>query len=88
MIGYENDLWRYRMNDSTWTWMSGSITQNNLGIYGETGRPNRNNIPGGRRYANGWFDCSSQELWLFGGYGYESLHSKQSGAIEGMRLFC
>ena len=72
------------MNDSTWTWMSGSITQNNLGVYGEKGHPNSNNTPGGRRLANGWFDCSSQELWIFGGYGYESRNGKESGSEVGM----
>ena len=26
--GYLNDLWRYQVNDSTWTWMSGNDTIN------------------------------------------------------------
>ena len=72
------------MNDSTWTWISGSITNNNLGVYGEKGHPNSSNIPGGRGFASGWYDCSSQELWVFGGHGFEGLHSKEAGDIEGI----
>ena len=69
-----------------WVWMGGSITP--VGIYNQPGVPSSSNVPGGRNSPAIWYDSSSQELWLFGGYGYESLHSKQSGAIEGMRLFC
>ena len=72
------------MNDSTWTWISGSDSNNYLAVYGEKGHPNSSNIPGGREDATGWYDCTSQELWVFGGYGYESLRGKESGDIRGM----
>ena len=59
------------MNDSTWTWMSGSNTTNQRGAYGEKGIPNANNVPGARRSALGWYDSLRQEFWLFGGeYGF------------------
>ena len=58
------------MNDSTWTWISGSFANNYLGVYGEKGHPNTTNTPGGRKLHSGWIDCSSQELWVFGGTGY------------------
>ena len=67
-----NDLWRYRVNDSTWTWISGSGIVNQLGVYGEKGNASTTNIPGGRSDAVGWYDESTQELWLFGGAGYSS----------------
>jgi len=60
------------MNDSTWTWISGSKTTNNIGIYGEKGVPNSVNRPGSREGAVGWFDSLRQEFWLFGGYGFSS----------------
>jgi len=43
IIGNLNDLWRYRVNDSTWTWIAGSNTANQLGMYGEKGIPNSAN---------------------------------------------
>ena len=63
------------MNDSTWTWISGSNTINQPGIYGEKGKVSIENIPGSRYGAFGWFDSFTQELWLFGGYGYRNTSS-------------
>ena len=65
-LGLLNDLWRYRMNDSTWTWMSGSNTIDQRGVYGELGVY----TPGARQNAMGWYDSNTQELWLFGGNGF------------------
>jgi len=59
------------MNDNTWTWISGSDSHNQLGIYGEKGKPSPENVPGARYGALGWFESSTQTLWLFGGYGYD-----------------
>ena len=55
------------MNDSTWTWISGSNITDQLGVYGEKGIPNIGNIPGARFYAFGYYDSVRQEFWLFGG---------------------
>ena len=57
------------MNDSTWTWISGSNTIKQLGVYGEKGVPSVDNQPGARHYATGCYDTITQELWLFGGSG-------------------
>jgi len=70
--GLLNDLWRYRVNDSTWTWIAGSNTINQQGVYGEKGNASTTNIPGSRREAVGWYDSLRQEFWLFGGYGYSN----------------
>ena len=56
MLGYLNDLWRYRVSDNTWTWMSGSNTINQEGVYDEKGVPDKSNVPGARYGAAGWFD--------------------------------
>ena len=58
------------MNDSTWTWVSGSNTVNQLPEYGERGVPNADNNPGARNYATGCYDSITQEFWLFGGEDY------------------
>ena len=72
------------MNDSTWTWISGNVISNNVGIYDEKGHPNTSNIPGGRTFTSGWFDCSSKELWVFGGQGIEGFGAKEAGTMEGV----
>ena len=69
MIDDLNDLWRYRLNDSTWTWVSGDNIVNQRGVYGVKGVPSTSNVPGSRREAVGWYDSSRQEFWLFGGWG-------------------
>jgi N-acetylneuraminic acid mutarotase len=66
-----NDLWTFSSSTSEWTWMSGSNIAGQPGTYGTLGTPNIKNIPGGRQNAAGWIDSGSN-LWLFGGYGYDS----------------
>ncbi len=55
-----------------WTWMSGSSTKNANGVYGTLGVPSSSNVPGGREWSVSWTD-SSGNLWLFGGFGYDSI---------------
>jgi len=50
-------------------WVSGSNSRNQQGIYGTLGVPHPNNIPGSRQNAVPWIDASDN-LWLFGGWGY------------------
>ena len=70
-----NDLWRYRVNDSTWTWITGSNNSFDLApIYGQRGVSSANNDPGSRYKAVAWFDSVRQEFWLFGGAGYAANH--------------
>ena len=66
LLGLYNDLWKYTVNNNTWTWISGGEPV----VYGEKGIPSPDNYPGARESAVGWFDSLRQELWLFGGFGY------------------
>lgn len=70
--GYLNDLWRYDPATSEWTWISGSNFINQSGTYGTQGAAGPANVPGGREGAVSWVD-STGELWLFGGYAYDSV---------------
>ena len=54
----------------SWTWISGSNYINQYGIYGTKGI-SISAIPGGRYYSISWID-SNNNLWLFGGSGYDS----------------
>ena len=65
-----NDLWKF--DGSNWTWVSGSNIVNQSGIYGTQGTPAASNVPGVRWSAVSWIDGSGY-LWLFGGYGLDSV---------------
>ena len=54
-----------------WTWMSGSNTGSQTGVYGAQGVPAPGNVPGARQWAVSWTDPQGS-LWLFGGNGYDS----------------
>jgi N-acetylneuraminic acid mutarotase len=73
-LGPRNDLWEYSPTSKEWTWVSGSSTVpgNQKGIYGTQGVAAADNVPGGRSGAVSWID-SSNNLWLFGGGGYDSM---------------
>ena len=68
-FSYLNDLWRW--DGTQWTWVSGSNTVHQSGIYGTQGIADAANEPGARAGAISWTDASSDQ-WLFGGFGYDS----------------
>ncbi|MFX1274266.1 MAG: Kelch repeat-containing protein [Promethearchaeota archaeon] len=61
-----NDLWKF--DGENWTWISGSKSLYEQGVYGTRGVPDAANHPGSRNYAVSWID-SDDNLWLFGGEG-------------------
>ncbi|HLF93860.1 MAG TPA: galactose oxidase [Planctomycetota bacterium] len=67
--GLLNDLWRFDGTD--WTWISGSTTVDQAGVYGTLGVPGALNRPGGRSDFVCWRDAPGN-LWVFGGRGYDS----------------
>ena len=73
--GQLNDLWELDPLTNEWTWMGGSSTVGanggQPGVYGAPGTPAAGNTPGGRCCSVGWADGNG-DLWLFGGYGYDS----------------
>ncbi len=83
-----NDLWQFNPGNATWTWMSGSnvnaLTMVAKGVYGTQGVPSADNVPGARDGATGWAD-SNGNLWLCGGYGYDS--SGTFGALNDLWEF-
>src|SRR5258706_1738229 len=74
-VGYLNDLWKGGYNSSgqwIWTWVGGSNVAGAIGIYGTQGVASSANIPGARYLSASWTD-SQGNLWLFGGYGSDSV---------------
>jgi hypothetical protein len=87
--GYLNDLWVYTPNATagqpgTWTWVKGSNTGNQNGLYGPEIRPYVTLVdwtPGARRGTMSWVDGLGQ-LWLFGGQGYDSTSTNGNGYLD------
>lgn len=52
--GRLNDMWKYNVSSSSWTWVSGSDIRNQL------------DGPGARSYSTSWVDGSGN-FWLYGG---------------------
>ena len=76
-LGNMNDLWLYSPTAGTWTWVSGSSTIAALAVYGSLGVAAAANVPGARDNADAWID-SSGNLWLFGGFAYNSTGTQGS----------
>jgi hypothetical protein len=64
--GYLNDFWEFNLSTNKWTWMGGSSTISQLGVYGSLGISNSGNQPGARDRVSSWTD-SSGNFWLYGG---------------------
>lgn len=68
--GSLNDLWKYDLIANKWTWVSGSDTLNQSGVYGTQGLAGSENIPGARNGYITWAD-NAGNFWLFGGDGVD-----------------
>ena len=66
-----NDLWKYDPSTNEWTWMNGDNVINQPGFYGEKGVASPSNKPGARYVSCSWKDAYD-EIWMFGGYGYDA----------------
>ncbi|HVI09473.1 MAG TPA: hypothetical protein VND65_14385, partial [Candidatus Binatia bacterium] len=80
--GVLNDLWKY--SGGQWTWVSGggaSGLANQNGVYGTQTTPAAANVPGSRWGAVGWNDASNN-LWFFGGWGYDSVATHGTGFLN------
>ena len=66
--GNLNDLWKFDTDSLMWTWISGSSSVNQFGIYGIKGIADESNVPGARYQSISWRDTTGN-LWLFGGWG-------------------
>lgn len=66
--GYLSDLWKYNISTNTWTWVHGSNSNTQFGIYGSLSVPSVTNNPGGREQSASWIDATGN-LYLCGGRG-------------------
>ena len=68
-----SDFWKY--SQGQWSWMDGSQTADQLGVYGVLGTPDPANIPGARQLGAPFVD-STGNVWLFGGFGQATQPTK------------
>lgn len=66
-----SDLWKYEPLTNMWTWVKGPGVYEQVGVYGVKGVPAPSNNPGGRGWGSiAWTD-KNNDLWLFGGDGFD-----------------
>ena len=53
-----------------WTWVSGSSSIDQSGVYGTKGTASPSNVPGARTGSVSWIDAAG-DFWLFGGFGFD-----------------
>jgi PKD repeat protein len=67
--GILSDLWEYNISTNEWIWMKGPVVPSN-GVHGILGIADPLNNPGSRKNTySTWTD--NNNLWLFGGEGYD-----------------
>jgi hypothetical protein len=81
-----NDLWEFNITTKQWIWISGSNIANQTGTYGSEATSNLStgaatSVPGSRWGAVGWHDASNN-LWLFGGWGYGTSTTDPTGFLD------
>jgi N-acetylneuraminic acid mutarotase len=68
-LGELSDLWEF--DGSNWIWVSGANVAGQTGVYGTQGTASASTWPGSRWEASFRTDASGN-LWLFGGFGFDS----------------
>jgi hypothetical protein len=82
-----NDLWKFNQGTGMWTWVSGSSTANQDGVYGSQATSNvatnaaASSVPGARWGSHGWVNPDG-DLFLFGGFGYGSNATQPTGFLN------
>ena len=85
-VGLLSDLWKYNIASRQWTWVAGPSVIDTNGVYGTKGSAT-GGAPGARQAADLWVDVSGN-VWLFGGFGFDSVGtgSPQGGTPQGAIL--
>lgn len=71
LLTLQNDLWKYNVTTNEWTWVSGSSTNFQNGLYGTQGVASSTNVPGSRQDALCWADGVGN-FWMMGGKGFSA----------------
>jgi PKD repeat protein len=66
-MSFYNDLWKFDVSTNQWTWMNGSNSFNQPGVYGAQCLSSAFTSPGGRGETRACWNDNCGNLWLFGG---------------------
>jgi N-acetylneuraminic acid mutarotase len=83
-----NDLWKYDPITGFWTWVSGSNTANQKGVYPTQAISNAtlneaaSSVPGSRWGSAGWVSPDNGNLFLVGGFGYGNNSTVPTGFLN------
>jgi hypothetical protein len=69
-----NDLWKYDLGTNEWTWVSGTDTINDPGLYKSKCVSSVDRIPSGRVETRGCWKDLNGNFWLFGGGSYYNMN--------------
>lgn len=79
--GTLNDLFKYNPTTNQWTWMKGSVLEDQNGTYGTLGVAAAANVPGAREY-NTWWTSPNGTLWLYGAEGFDQSSSSEDNMSD------
>lgn len=101
--GILNDLWMYNIASNQWTFVLGSTTANQTGVYGlqpligppsTTGAAGTVGLTGGTagslpgsRWGAAAWTDAGGNLWLFGGWGLDSTGTNGNGALNDLWVY-
>lgn len=101
--GILNDLWMYNIANNVWTYVTGSTTANQNGVYGLqplVGPPNTNGAAGtagltgatsgiypGSRWEAIGWVDAAGNFWLFGGFGLDSNATDGNGSLNDLWVY-
>jgi len=101
--GILNDLWEFNIASGHWTWVSGSSTANQTGVYGSlpfAGPPSTTGAAGtfglptgatgtfpGSRWGASAWTDAGGNFWLFGGWGLDSSGTNGNGALNDLWVY-
>src|SRR5262249_787610 len=78
-----SDVWQF--SNGQWTWVKGPNAVDQAGVYGIQANPvvwpHVTNTPGSRWAPGYWIDKSNQ-LWVFGGEGFDSAGTNGNGLLN------
>lgn len=74
-----NNMFAFHTSNRTWSWLSGQYwsNSNNLAVYGTKNIAHRDNIPGGRSGAVGFYDYQTRSFLVYSGNGFSATESSR-----------
>ncbi|MEO6283331.1 MAG: kelch repeat-containing protein [Dyadobacter sp.] len=83
---YFSDLWMFETSSNRWQWVSGASKPNLPIGYDKKNPSSKDNSPTPRASSATWYDQEKNQLWLYGGMGYDS-SANDLGALSDLWFY-